>query len=104
MKRQFDRTTSFIRDFSRSEVLDVVRRERLLSRSELCEAVSVSRATVSGIVAELLAIGLLEEVGVGPSTGGRRPIKLSYRPASSKAVGIVMFNNRIHAALTDMEG
>jgi predicted NBD/HSP70 family sugar kinase len=104
MKRQFDRTISFIRDFSRSEVLDVVRRERLLSRSELCEAVSVSRATVSGIVADLLAIGLLEEVGVGPSTGGRRPIKLAYRPVSRKAVGIVMFNNRIQAALTDMEG
>ena len=104
MKRQFDPTIPYIRDFSRSQVLDVVRRERLLSRAELCEAVSISRATVSGIVAELLAIGLLEEVGVGPSTGGRRPIKLAYRPASRKAIGLVMFNNRIQAALTDMEG
>ena len=104
MKRQFGPTIPYIRDFSRSEVLDVVRREWLLSRAELCEAVSISRATVSGIVAELLAIGLLEEVGVGPSTGGRRPIKLAYRPASRKAIGLVMFNNRIQAALTDMEG
>ena len=64
----------------------------------------MSRATVSGIVSDLLRVNLLEEVGEGESTGGRRPIKLRYRPESRKAVGVVLFNNQIQAALTDMEG
>lgn len=93
-----------VRDLSRTEVFQVIRRERLISRSELAKSVSVSRATVSGIVADLLRIGLLEEEGEGESTGGRRPIKLRYRPENRKAVGVVLFNNQIQAAITDMEG
>ncbi len=92
------------RDINRLEVLKVIQAEKLLSRSELAEAVSVSRTTVSGIVSELLRVGLLEEVGEGESTGGRRPIKLCYHPESRKAVGVVLFSERIQAVLTDMEG
>jgi len=92
------------RRISRSEVLNVIRSEKLISRSKLAQMVSVSRATVSGIVAELLQTGVLEEVGQGASTGGRRPIKLRYRPESRVAVGVVLFHNQIQAALTDMEG
>ena len=92
------------RRISRSEVLDVIRSEKLISRSKLARMVSVSRATVSGIVSELLQAGVLEEVGEGVSTGGRRPIKLRYRPDSRMVVGVVLFHNRILAALTDMEG
>jgi len=64
----------------------------------------VSRPTVSGIVSSFLQAGLLEEVGEGKSTGGRRPIKLQYRPDSRLAVGVVLFNNQILAVMTDMEG
>jgi glucokinase-like ROK family protein len=66
--------------------------------------VPISRATVSGIVSELLQAGVLEEVGQGQSTGGRRPVKLRYRPESRLAVGLALSDNRIQAVLTDMEG
>jgi glucokinase-like ROK family protein len=66
--------------------------------------VSVSRATVSGIVSELIGAGLLEEVGEGESTGGRRPIQLQYQPESRLAVGVVLFDNQAQAVVTDMEG
>lgn len=93
-----------VRDLSRSEVFDVIRRKGIISRSELTQSVSVSRATVSGIVADLIDIGLLEEVGVGESTGGRRPVELCYRPECRKVVGVVLYNDQIQAALTDFEG
>ena len=92
------------RRISRTEVLKVIRSENIISRSRLAELVPVSRATVSGIVSELIELGILEEVGQGVSTGGRRPIKLRYRPESRVAVGVVLSQNRIQAALTDMEG
>lgn len=92
------------RNISRTEVLNVIRSEKLISRSNLAEMVPVSRATVSGIVSELIQAGVLEEIGEGKSTGGRRPIKVRYRPESRIAVGVVLFNNQIQAALTDMEG
>jgi glucokinase-like ROK family protein len=92
------------RELNQAEVLDVIRAEKLISRSKLAENVSVSRATVSGIVSDLIKIGLLEEVGGGESTGGRPPIKLKYCPENRLAVGVVLFYKHIHAVLTDMEG
>ena len=92
------------RNISRTEVLNIIRSEKLISRSNLAEMVPVSRATVSGIVSELIQAGVLEEVGEGKSTGGRRPIKVRYRPESRIAIGVVLFNNQVQAALTDMDG
>jgi glucokinase-like ROK family protein len=92
------------RELSRAEVLNVIRAESPISRIKLAQMVTVSRATVSGIVSELLEVGVLEEAGEDPSTGGRRPIKLRYRPESRMAVGVVLFDNQIQAVLADMEG
>lgn len=97
-------STRVARSISRAEVLKVIRSEGLISRSRLAEMVPVSRATVSGIVSELLQAGVLEEVGEGQSTGGRRPVRLQYRPDSWMAMGLVLFDNKIQAVLTDMDG
>ena len=104
MSRKSNRNWLSVRNLSRSEVFDAIRCEALISRSRLADSVSVSRATVSGIVADLLANGLLDEEGVGESTGGRRPIRLRYRPERRKVVGVVLFNDQIQAVLTDLEG
>lgn len=97
-------STRVARNISRTEVLKVIRAEGCISRSKLAEMVPVSRATVSSIVSELLETGVLEEVGEGQSTGGRRPVRLRYRPESRIAMGLVLFDNKIQAVLTDMEG
>jgi len=104
MQNKTRKSIRIARNISRTEVLNVIRSERLISRSKLAEMVPVSRATVSGIVSELIQVGILEEIGEGKSTGGRRPIKVRYRPEARIAVGVVLFNNHIQAALTDMEG
>ncbi len=97
-------STRVARNISRTEVLKAIRAEGCISRSKLAEMVPVSRATVSSIVSELLETGVLEEVGEGQSTGGRRPVRLRYRPESRIAMGLVLFDNKIQAVLTDMEG
>ena len=104
MRTKTRKSIRIARNISRTEVLNVIRSEKLISRSNLAEMVPVSRATVSGIVSELIRAGVLEEVGEGKSTGGRRPIKVRYRPESRVAVGVVLFKNHVQAALTDMEG
>src|SRR5205085_1831953 len=46
------------------------------------------RSTVSTIVEELKAEGLIEEIGAGASTGGRRPTLIRLRAAGAMAVGV----------------
>jgi glucokinase-like ROK family protein len=89
---------------TRMEVLDVIRAKKILSRSELADAVSASRGTVSNIVLDLLEIGLLEEIGEGKSTGGRPPIRLRYRPEGKLAIGLLLYQNQIQVVMTDLEG
>ncbi len=92
------------RDITRQGVLRAIQSHTLISRSQLAEMLPVSRATISGVVAELIAAGLVEEADAGQSTGGRRPIRLRLRPESRSAVGVIMFDNRVRATLTDLAG
>ncbi|WP_461224642.1 ROK family transcriptional regulator [Lacticaseibacillus suihuaensis] len=59
-------------------LLEVFNR-KLTSRSQIASASGINKATVSALVADLLAAGLLRERGQGQSTqlGGRRPTLLT---------------------------
>ncbi len=59
-------------------ILELVRRGRAHSRSELIERTGLSRAIVGQRVNELLARGFLVETAA-PSTGGRPPKQLQFR-------------------------
>jgi N-acetylglucosamine repressor len=93
-----------LRDLHRFEVFNTIRQEKLVNRTGLARLVSISRPTVSMIVSEMLRLGLLEEVGEGISTGGRKPLQLKYCPESRKAIGVVFFNDQVQAAITDLDG
>jgi glucokinase-like ROK family protein len=86
------------------EIYEVIRTRSPVSRNNLAKMISVSRATMSGIVSELIEAGILEETGAEASTGGRPPVKLSYHPESRLAVGVVQFDTQLRATVTDLEG
>ena len=50
-----------------------------ISRAEVARLTGLTRTTVGDVVGELLADGLVEEVGRGPSSGGKAPILLERR-------------------------
>jgi N-acetylglucosamine repressor len=104
MMRRNDGALTGLHDRNRKEVLDAVRSHAGLSRTDLAQHVRLSRATVSAIVTELIEAGLVDETGRGASTGGRPPITLNFRPEGRLAVGVVMVNHEVQAALTDLDG
>src|SRR5215217_9765313 len=77
-----------IRDINRQIVLNYVRDREPISRAEIARETDLQRSTVSTIVEELKAVGLIEEIGAGASTGGRRPTLLRLRAAGATAVGV----------------
>ena len=48
-----------------------------ISRADVARETQLTRPTVSAVVADLMARGLIEEVGRGPSAGGRRGCGIS---------------------------
>ena len=76
-----------IRDINRQIVLNYVREREPISRAEIARETDLQRSTISAIVEALTAEGLVEEVGEGESTGGRRPTLLRLRTKEAIAIG-----------------
>jgi predicted NBD/HSP70 family sugar kinase len=92
-----------IRDINRQIVLNYVRERGPISRSEIAHETALQRSTVSLIVDELKANGLIDE-GSGESTGGRPPILLSLRTADAVAIGVDLGTERTIVATSDLAG
>jgi predicted NBD/HSP70 family sugar kinase/DNA-binding transcriptional ArsR family regulator len=96
--------SSTIRDINRQIVLNYIRDLEPISRAEIARATELQRSTVSTIVEELKDEGLIEEIGAGRSTGGRRPTLLRVRPEGATAIGVDITPSTITVALSDLVG
>jgi predicted NBD/HSP70 family sugar kinase len=75
-----------------------------LTRAELAAATSLSAPTVGSLAAELVRLGLLRELGQGPSTGGRRPRALEFNAHYGFVAGVVLEGRTTRLALADLAG
>jgi len=92
-----------IRDINRQIVLNYVRELGPISRAEIARETALQRSTVSLIVDELTAHGMVEEVG-GESTGGRPPSLLSLRTGDAVAIGVDVGTINTIIATSDLAG
>ena len=93
-----------IRDINRQIVLNYVREREPISRAEIARETELQRSTISAIVEDLTREGLIEEVGEGESTGGRRPTMLKLRAAGPIAVGVSITPTCTTVATSDLAG
>jgi len=85
-------------------VLRLIWEERQVSRADIARLAGLSRSTVSEIINEILPMGLVAEVGEGPSRGGRRPIVLEFQDDACVILGVEMGGAHVAVALTDLRG
>ncbi len=93
-----------IRDINRQIVLNYVREREPISRAEIARETDLQRSTISAIVEALTAEGLVEQVGEGESTGGRRPTMLRLRTKEAIAVGVAITPSCTTVATSDLAG
>lgn len=93
-----------IRDINRQIVLNYVREREPISRAEIARETALQRSTISAIVEALTEEGLVEEVGEGESTGGRRPTLLRLRTKEAIAVGVAITPSCTTIATSDLAG
>jgi predicted NBD/HSP70 family sugar kinase len=85
-------------------VLRMIWEARRISRADIARRAELSRSTVSDIVEQLLASGLVAEAGEGVSRGGRRPIVLEFQDGTCSILGVDIGASHISVALTDLRG
>lgn len=93
-----------IRDINKQIVLNYVRERSPISRAEIARETELQRSTVSAIVDELQNAGLIEEIGIGDSTGGRKPTLLKLKIGSPVAIGVDLDPRHTTIALADLAG
>lgn len=85
-------------------VVNAIRQQGPLSRSDLSEQLAYSRASVTGIVGRMIDAHILTEAGEGKSAGGRRPYLLDINPQLGNVVGVDIGATSFDIALADFRG
>jgi predicted NBD/HSP70 family sugar kinase len=85
-------------------LLNLIWRERQISRADIARKTGLSPSTVSAIVGELDEAGLVREIGAGTSRGGRRPVLVGFRDDAFALVGVELGATHVSAVLTDLRG
>jgi predicted NBD/HSP70 family sugar kinase len=93
-----------IKAMNRSLVLNTLRREGVLSRTQLTEKSGLSVGTVSQIITELISRQWIIEIGEGDYTGGRRQTLIRLNPEAGSAIGLKLMEDRVACTMTNMEG
>lgn len=92
------------RRLRRSVVIDKARELREFSRAVLVEETGLSPATVSHVVRELIAEGLLTETGSGKSRGGRPSTMLRFEGAAELAAVVETDGTTVTVSIADWDG
>jgi predicted NBD/HSP70 family sugar kinase len=100
-----------LRQRNRLQIIDVLRRAGSSSRVDLARETGLSRSTVSTLVSELQAEGLVVEreaddapAPAPPPTVGRPPVALTLNPAAGAVVGIDFGHEFVRVAVADLAG
>jgi N-acetylglucosamine repressor len=97
-------TRQHTKEHNRNLVLKTIIEHDQISRAEIARRTSLTRTTVSDIVADLLGAELVNEVGVGSSLVGKSPILLSLAEDSRYLVGLNLAYNRFSGAIVNLRG
>lgn len=93
-----------VKEINLSIVLDAIRRLEPVSRTAISAETGLNKGTVSNLVQVLLQRRLVEEIGTGKSSGGRRPVLLRFLPEAGYSLGVDLGVNYIRILLTDLAG
>src|SRR3954447_17982131 len=95
-----------LRRLNRLRVIRALRDEGTISRAEIARRTGLSRSTVSSLVADLQADGLVverPEPGLAHGAqGGRPPILLSFDASAGAAVGVDFGHSHLRVAVSDL--
>lgn len=87
----------------RSNILELIRTAELISRTDLARATGLSQASITGITANLIQEGLIEEKQSGAYEGGRRPTLLAIRPDGVHVIGINIAIHEIRVVIVNFQ-
>lgn len=85
-------------------VLDLLRRNRVMTRPELAVVSGLGRKVVTQRVDDLIRSGLVIECQIAPSQGGRPPSQVAFRPDAGFVLDAELGSTALSAGIADLAG
>ena len=95
---------NLVKKINKSIVLQSIENTGPISRAQISKDTGLNKATVSTMVSELIDDNFVNEIGIGKSSGGRKPVMLYFNNYAGYSIGIDLGVNYILAVLTDLKG
>lgn len=80
--------SGLVRRFNEAAVLEVLRKHRVLTKTDIVKLTGLTYPTVSKSINSLYEVHLIQESGEGASRGGRPPLLYSFNPLAGLIVGV----------------
>jgi predicted NBD/HSP70 family sugar kinase len=94
---------SDIKSNNKKRIVNILSKERELTKLDISRKLDISVPTVTTIVGELIEEGIVEEIGAATSTGGRKPMIIKFLPDSRYSIGIDLGKDYVRGILTNLD-
>src|SRR6202042_619625 len=95
---------SLLRHTNALRVLKLLRESGSCSKADLVRASGLSAPTITNVVGDLLAAGLIKPLGEGESNGGRPPDMIWFKAERGCLLALQITRQFIAFLLTDLSG
>lgn len=86
------------------DILHVIRHGRSISKFDIVKKTQLNKTTVGTVIEDLIHRGLVKEVDLGESCGGRKPVLLGLNPEAGYAIGVDFEATSIRTVLVNFVG
>ena len=103
MNTQAKGSSQLINKLNKIRVLNIIREHDQISRADISKISGISAPTITRIVNTLIEDeSLVNEVGTGESSGGRKPTLVEFAATKNYVIGIDIGKNHIDGILSDL--
>jgi glucokinase len=95
---------SLLRHTNALRVLKLLRESGSCSKADLVRASGLSAPTITNVVGDLLAAGLIKPLGEGESNGGRPPDMISFKAERGCVLAVKLTADSLSFLLVDLNG
>jgi predicted NBD/HSP70 family sugar kinase len=86
------------------QILDTIRKKGPIARAEISRLIGLNIVTVTSYVDQYIKKGVIKEVGIDVSSGGRKPALVDLNPSSVYLIGVGLNLVDMIALLCDLKG
>ncbi|GAB6109401.1 ROK family protein [Fusibacter bizertensis] len=93
---------STIKNLNRSRILRAFREKDIIQKKELVDSLNLSITTITTNTRRLLEEGLIEEIGIAESTGGRKPVVFKFIKTAKVSFGVDLSPHQAAIIMTNL--